>query len=399
MLGASGVVLMGLFVRGRGVGAAVAPAMARGVVCICTAALSIAAVASAVPGGAGWGTEQLPSSVASRTFQLYGVACPSVTTCTAFGAYGGDLQRTLLIRSKGAVWSRQQAPTPPTVPGGMIDSAALACPASAACIAVGSYDNRAYESVPFAEAWDGRRWRLHALPHPRGANLDLMGVSCSSRNACMAVGDEEPGQNSTYAPDATLAERWDGKEWTIESTPNLPGGSELNAVSCVSHDDECTAVGDSDLSGTTMPLVEVWNGTSWSIQETQPPRSGISGYLEGVSCTSRSACVAVGYGSVGQRALIERSQGARWSIMAASNPRHRSGELDGVSCASRNACTAVGYTVERWNGRRWSIQQAPTPGNRHFTAVSCPSTTACTAVGSGENPAQSFGFVERWTVK
>ena len=231
-----------------------------------------------------------------------------------------------------------------------------------------------------------------------------------SRNACLAVGSATTplGQNSVTA---TLAERWDGKQWTIQPTPNPPlgtefnpfAGSELNGVSCASRN-ACTAVGDS--GGESVPLVEVWNGQRWSIQKTPRLRNVDVTALRAVSCTSARSCVAVGFtenaNEYSQKALIERSQGARWSIMAAPNPRSifRSGELDAVSCASRNACTAAGSVVERWDGSRWSIERAPTPGNRHFTSVSCPAVTVCTAIGNGEDDNENLiVFVERRTSK
>jgi hypothetical protein len=48
-----------------------------------------------------------------------------------------------------------------------------------------------------------------------------------------------------------------------------------------------------------------------------------------------------------------------------------SGPLNGVSCSSRRRCTAVGYDLttsgnsltlaERWNGRRWRIEPTRSP--------------------------------------
>jgi hypothetical protein len=90
-----------------------------------------------------------------------------------------------------------------------------------------------------------------------------------------------------------------------------------------------------------------------------------------------------------------------------------------VSCTSNTACTAVGsYTngepdelplAERWNGTRWSIQRAATPpgtdniifgpgtANIILTDVSCPSKTVCVASGSYTvNSGNYLPFVERW---
>ena len=82
--------------------------------------------------------------------------------------------------------------------------------------------------------------------------------------ACTAVGEFTDGA----AGGLILAERWNGKTWTIQHTPspphsNLPGAATatLNAVSCPSAT-TCVAVGRSD----TGALAELWNGTTWAIQ-------------------------------------------------------------------------------------------------------------------------------------
>src|SRR5437016_2405978 len=87
---------------------------------------------------------------------------------------------------------------------------------------------------------------------------------------------------------------------------------------------------------------------------------------------------------------MERWDGQRWSIQHAPNP-HKVSFL-GVSCTSESACTAVGgyvagtpthrTTAETWNGAKWSLQPTPDVGkNGELQAVSCTSTDACTALG------------------
>jgi hypothetical protein len=102
--------------------------------------------------------------------------------------------------------------------------------------------------------------------------------------------------------------RWNGTSWSIQPTPNpsSPGGGTLNWVACPSQRD-CTAVGAAaDRTGNpSATLAERWNGTRWSIQPTPNP-AGVQGVrLEGVACTSPSACTAVG-GSFGNASLADR---------------------------------------------------------------------------------------------
>src|SRR5439155_615910 len=72
-------------------------------------------------------------------------------------------------------------------------------------------------------------------------------------------------------------------------------------------------------------------------------------YLVGVSCASRRFCTAVGTfrDSVGQEVVLaEHWNGARWSIRSVPNPpAATSSALEGISCSSTSACIAVGDFV------------------------------------------------------
>jgi hypothetical protein len=226
----------------------------------------------------------------------------------------------------------------------------------------------------------------------------LAGVSCTSPIACTAVG------SSDYAP---LAERWDGKRWSIQPMASPAGGLGvvLNAVSCASPT-ACTAVGRYVRgAGGPKALVERWNGTRWSIQVPSSRTGSPSGELEGVSCPSRNTCTAVGYteGQYDVEPLAERWNGTNWSRQPLPKLTVETySRLNDVSCSSRTACTAVGWNdahalAERWNGKRWSIQPTPTPNGNQTTGVSCPSHTACTAVGSRTSPSGAeTTLAERW---
>lgn len=82
--------------------------------------------------------------------------------------------------------------------------------------------------------------------------------------------------------------------WSLVNSPNpqAPQG-ELPGVSCGS---ASAAVGHSTTStGRTVTLAEWWNGTSWAIQTTPNPTGALGSELSAVSCSSASACIAVGF--------------------------------------------------------------------------------------------------------
>jgi hypothetical protein len=63
----------------------------------------------------------------------------------------------------------------------------------------------------------------------------------------------------------TLAEAWNGANWTVEATPNVTsGGSQLDSIACASLI-ACEAVG---VHGGGQTLAERWNGELWAIQPT-----------------------------------------------------------------------------------------------------------------------------------
>jgi hypothetical protein len=103
---------------------------------------------------------------------------------------------------------------------------------------------------------------------------------------CVAVGDAASPLTMRVAP---LAERWNGRTWSILPRPKDPASqaaSVLSAVSCATPG-VCEAVG----SGA---LAESWNGTSWAIQPTPTPGGALSDELDAVSCSAALVCTAVG---------------------------------------------------------------------------------------------------------
>ncbi len=157
--------------------------------------------------------------------------------------------------------------------------------------------------------------------------------------------------------------------WSESLTSNrvLPLDSHLNGVSCTAVT-SCVAVGYYlNASGVAQTLVEIYNGATWSITPS-PMVSGSTGdYLNGVSCTSASFCVAAGdywNASGALQTLVETYDGATWSIIPTPIVSGITGDvLIGVSCTSASFCVAVAnYSnassvhrtlIETSNGKAW----------------------------------------------
>ncbi len=151
----------------------------------------------------------------------------------------------------------------------------------------------------------------------------------------------------------------------------------------------------------------------WRVQRAPAPDTFRQDWLTGVSCASRSFCIAVGRstnsgaGSVTQT-LAERWNGHRWLIQQTPTlpgPAPDSGnrtlsELEAVSCTSSEFCMAVGGNVagdrpesglsELWNGHSWSVEPVPQTASMQspLTSVSCTSPASCIGL--------SGSLTERW---
>jgi hypothetical protein len=332
-----------------------------------------------------WSLQSTASQAGGAVFN--GVSCPSTTSCTAVGYYvpsNGDA--TLAESWDGTAWAVQTTPNPTGALGSRLS--AVSCVTTTACTAVGSYQQSATQAAALAESWNGATWVVGSAQNPGGStaeNYVFNAVSCWSAAGCMAVGEWNPPAGETL-----LVERWNGSQWSfVNVSPPSGLGSTLNGISCLSGK-ECTAVGTKiGSSGTQVPLVEHWNGTSWVQQST--PRVTNNATLDSVSCSSASACTAAGTGGAGGSALMERWNGTLWNTQVTANPRGES--ITSVSCSSDTNCTAVGsydptispFTLaEHWNGTYWSIQATPNPSGAplaYLEGVSCVYRGICTAVG------------------
>src|SRR5205085_8320541 len=133
-------------------------------------------------------------------------------------------------------------------------------------------------------------------------------VSCTSASHCLAVGHSV---SSDFTRELPLVERWNGTHWTIQPAPDpVPGASfPLHGVSCTSAT-ACTAVGEGSFS-------LHWDGTSWSTQ-TIPSLAGLSSTLSAIWCDAAGTCNAIGYHTLSKPGTVTQADrytpmgGLRW---------------------------------------------------------------------------------------
>lgn len=259
-------------------------------------------------------------------------------------------------------------------PSGVILNS-IACLAQNDCWGVGSA----------IEHYDGTSWSAMGSPVQEGT---LLGVACVDERVCWAVGDVG-GANSSQP----LIEEYTGGSWYAITDPlstGTPGAfAKLSAVTC-SGPSDCWAVGMHGQEGgaPAQPLVERYDGAVWSITPT-PDITSSGGELNAIACPESSTCWAVG--DSGDTPLIEHYLGGFWTVASASTTP-TAGVLRAVSCLGVSDCWAVGSSgsgdtlqplIEHLTNI-WTVAANPqitALGGGELAGVACPTSTSCWAVG------------------
>jgi len=256
-----------------------------------------------------------------------------------------------------------------------------------------------------------------AAPAPTASAVSFLPgkISCGAPKACLAVGTDVNDNSGAEAP---VAEKWNGTAWksVAVKTPKGKNVAELTGVSCKSAT-SCLVVGvDGSTSGSggDLPYALTWNGTSLTPTAAPPvPKGARVVILDAVSCVTAKSCVAVGIALASTALLVvETWNGAKWTLHTAKSPGTGAfAQLAGIRCFSVTSCVVVGESfssapqakmlVATWNGKTFTAMKAAAPagaGDLALNAVSCASAKRCVAAGLSLNSAGTggFGFTEAW---
>jgi hypothetical protein len=223
--------------------------------------------------------------------------------------------------------------------------------------------------TPWALHWDGQSWaRVPTanlgvrLTNPPFGGSSLWDLSAASSNDVWMVGGGGGG---------SIIEHWDGHSLSIVRSPpqtNLVNGA-LVAVSADGPKD-AWAVGSGGPGGIINPVIEHWDGSTWSSVPSPPvdPRYSV---LEDVAAISPNDAWAVGRSW--DQSLILHWDGESWKVVP--SPQVRAPRLMGVAALAPDDVWAAGATykdvngegptyelLEHWDGTRWSL--VPIPASR-----------------------------------
>lgn len=272
-----------------------------------------------------------------------------------------------------------------------------------------------FNSNTLTEHWNGTQWTLIQSPNGLAGSSMLTAVSAVSSHDVWAVGIQNNGNGVTG--NSTLIEHWDGSKWSVVPSPNASTeGDELYGVAAISMND-VWAVGYFENNAETLilPLLEHWNGTSWSIAQDPPVNSGIN-FVEAVTATATNNVWAVGYvnNSGDNENLILHFDGTQWSVLPAVPVQSDGNALQSVVATSATDAWAVGRKninqgessstmILHWNGTTWSSVASPNNGTltNSLWGVTSLSSNDVWAVGLAEQPPDGFNqtLIEHWNGK
>jgi hypothetical protein len=228
-------------------------------------------------------------------------------------------------------------------------------------------------------------WRPVWSPNPAGRRFGhyLYGVAALSPGNVLAVGSSGPGflDLGRIKP---LVERWDGTSWTTV-TPVVPdedsGFTDIARIGPGS----AWAVGSRNVAGHAVPLIERLSGGTWSIVPS--PSRPAQTTLSAVDSVTADDAWAVGSSSRTDsdrdRTLAMHWDGTSWTIEPTPTPP-LGGQLQAVDMLTSADGWAVGFRrieladgtpsdralIQHWDGTAWTAIPTPMVGDGKVSELS-----------------------------
>lgn len=213
-------------------------------------------------------------------------------------------------------------------------------------------------------------WSVASGAVPAGDHQDqLVAIAGSASDDLWAVG------NQNQFP---LLEHWDGHRWAYSAGASLGGRQAyLTSVAAVASDD-VWAVGNYASVGSVppAPLIEHWNGRSWSLQPTDVlarlKKAALLQALISVAALAPNDVWVLGHNGSPSDIYLHWN-GTSWKLLRGPNiwPHYGSAAMQVIATDRLGGLWAVGGwmrgngeagvpgggIVEQWNGRRWEVNR------------------------------------------
>jgi hypothetical protein len=326
-------------------------------------ALVVARDASADNSTGGWSKPtQVEPVVGGDTL----TSCASDGYCVALDAHG-----------QAKVWDGVNWSAGPSVPTGAYLLSAVSCVSAQFCVAVGGYstDPNQYDVAGGGYAWvfDGAMW---SGPVVVDADQELATISCGAVTLCVATDNDSGAGYNTYT--------FNGASWSAP-TAFFPGVSNIGLfrvgvpVSCISATFCLAVASQSNVEWAHHTISRTFDGSTWSA----PINIAGSHYVQGLSCTSPTWCLALEQDDQGADSITQTFDGTSWSTAAAIAGASSARSL---SCLDSTYCVALdlyGYAFT-FDGASWSAPvgvRTPTTQNTvGESSITCAAGPRCLAV-------------------
>lgn len=216
-------------------------------------------------------------------------------------------------------------------------------------------------------------WHNVASPSMNSDGNELLSVSALNAQDAWAVGESSDNFSGDYEP---LVEHWNGSTWSIATVPE-PLNTSLSSVHEFAAND-VWAIGTLQNQSTFAYQTYAihWDGSTWS-EVTTPNVGSQNNFFAGLGPSSSNNLWAVGsyYNTtVGfMQTLTEHWNGSSWSAVSSPDVSGVNDELIGAGVVGPRNVWAVGdfgdpiniiaqTLIEHWNGSSWSIVTSPTHG-------------------------------------
>lgn len=194
------------------------------------------------------------------------------------------------------------------------------------------------------EHWNGHQWQL--VPSPDGVvqgNNFLSSLAVISASNIWAVGEMSAASTRSSVVSAPLVEHWDGKSWSLIHLPASIHGETLDSITATSANDIwATGTVTSDGPASDVPLVVHWDGQSW--HAVTLPTAFHREILPSITATSAQDVWITGRSSSHTpfQPLLAHWDGQQWNLVKISNDVPEGSQLEGITANGAHDIWVVG---------------------------------------------------------
>jgi hypothetical protein len=289
----------------------------------------------------GW-TQVSSPNFGNQDNVLAGVSAASANDVWAVGTFVPSLNgvfQTLAQHFDGTAWTSFQLPN---VGAQQNILQAVSMPGPGKAWAVGDFTNGKFQQQTLVERFDGSVWSVVSSPSPGAKQNILYGVAAITDTDVWAVGAQEDANDVWH----TLTMHWNGSTWSVVNAVDAgANGNQFHAVKALATNN-VYAVGQQAGAGfPSQALIEHWDGKSWTVVTS--PTDAQTALPMGVTANASSLIVVGEQESDSAPYTNYVTAGAPTALAIQSTPTQGAGENDpfAVTIANDGSTWVVGWAI------------------------------------------------------